>query len=324
MNNYMIRLSVFVVGLVLSISGCSVNVENPGVNHKDSNKSIKDKNSEVLTDNVRQLRVDNAWNILRKVKADGTIEPLDKGDILVPGDYSLETGLDSSATFDIGGDVAGSIVKLMLGPNTKVKIEELSIKPDGSRISILALEKGQASFSVRGFTHEESEFKMTSDKQNGKSIAAVRGTEFGLSVNPANNNLALSVKEGKVELSRVVNGKVVHKTECKTSEQVRMTSDGKIKMIQTLNDNPQPIFKLDKLEDNHFRIEGNINPHNTLYIQDTPIDTNAENGEFTHEFYTVNGNESRRIEVITPLGNRRKYKVHTTRIDQKSPIIESD
>jgi hypothetical protein len=162
---------------------------------------------------------------------------------------------------------------------------------------------------------------MASDKQGGKTIAAVRGTEFGLGVNPVNGNLALSVTEGKVALSREQDGNKIKEVECLPGEQVRVSGTGEVKPIEELDDTPSPTFELEELGDYRYRLHGSINAHNILYIDNTAIDTDADNGEFSYEFSTVDGVTTKEVKIQTPLGTVGTYKVSTTQVDSSSPII---
>lgn len=182
--------------------------------------------------------------------------------------------------------------------DTSVRVQQLQRLPDGGHVTRLFVERGQVSLRIRRFTHRSSELEI----QTPAGWSGVRGTEFGLTVQP----------DGKTGVA-TRSGAVVARAQGRS-----VSLRGGFQSLIIPGEPPTPPRPLTtdaRLQLNYLaavdrqtaRIEGQIDPVNLLLIADVPQVVDRD-GRFQ---VTVAMPPNRRISavVITPLGNRQSYEL---------------
>jgi len=128
------------------------------------------------------VRVDR-WLQVRQVVGDVTLlerrqsQPAQVGQRLTAIGDGIRTTANSTALLDI--DTGIGFIDVF--ERTELRIRALSVAPDNGRITHLSLFQGQIRVRTRPFTHEGSELEI----ETPAGISGVRGTEFGLGVQPS-------------------------------------------------------------------------------------------------------------------------------------------
>lgn len=114
------------------------------------------------------------------------------GDRLSQGGDALTTARWSTSTLTIDS----AIGRVQMAQNTHLQVNQLNIQPDGARVTLLDISRGQVRVQARRFTNPNTRLEI----QTPSGVAAVRGTEFGVSINPR-GTMAIATESGAVEVS---------------------------------------------------------------------------------------------------------------------------
>lgn len=222
------------------------------------------------------------------------------GDRLAAVGQGMSTGPQASANLQLDG----SIGTVAVAQNTDMTIQQLSVLPDGARVTVLDVPRGQVRLQVRSFTNPNSRLELHSPS----GVAAVRGTEFGISVDAAGKT-SIATEEGQVVA---------------TAQNASVSLDpGLVSTIQP-GEPPTPPRRLDRELDirwetqarrgNRLRIACYVDPANTLLIdgQEVPI---SRTGYFAGTLPTVSTGRTVTFTVRNPLGEVRSHPVYPWRLD---------
>ncbi|MBE7380661.1 MAG: FecR domain-containing protein [Leptolyngbya sp. SIO1E4] len=211
---------------------------------------------------------------------------------------SVGDGLTTSQSATARLEVDTGVGFINVSENTRLRIQRMDIAPDNGRITHLEVPQGQVRLQLRSFTHEGSELEI----QTPAGVSSVRGTEFGVSVQP----------DGKMGVATLT-GAVATSAQDQTVEVPggfqNLTVPGQPPSPPTpLQDNPELTYEIVRsIEGGNRRLQlvGQVDPVNLVLVEEEPqtVDTN---GRFTLEFLPVLGTRVQ-ITVITPLGQRRDY-----------------
>lgn len=224
----------------------------------------------------------------------GTRQPAQLAARLQSVGDAVITGSASSATLAV--DTA--IGAIDVSENTSVAVSELTTLPGGGHITHLEVTGGQVRLELRRFTDPESELEI----RTPAGISGVRGTTFGVSVQPSGQT-GIATMDGSVVASA-------------QGQQVKVGAGLQSLIIpgepptppEPLRDDPQlDIRVLQTIESGTVQISGQTDPVNLLVINNEP-QTLSETGEFE---YQVTAPNDRRIAatVTTPLGTRQLYEL---------------
>ena len=248
---------------------------------------------------IAESQLANGWMEIQQTSGKVTItqsppRPAKVGDRLnKPGD-TIETARSSMALLRLDSGM-GSI---QVAENTKLRIQKLKKLLDGSRITTLAIEKGQVRTKVRRFTSPRSSLQIVSPA----GIAAVRGTEYGISVSD-DGRMVIATESGLV--AATAQGETV---ELSTGFGSRIREGEK----------PSPPQKFDKLlkldvydieiNDSQLHINGAIHPLNTLAIAGVEVPV-EDDGSFEAlvEIPSLKSLSQISIAVRNPLGEEKAY-----------------
>jgi FecR protein len=207
---------------------------------------------------------------------------------------AIITGPRSSATLAVDTGVG----TINVAESTTLRVQKLEVAPDGGKITKLQVTGGQVHLQVRSFTHRGSELEI----QTPAGVSGVRGTNFGVSVQPSGTT-GVATLEGSVVASA-------------QGQDVKV--DAGLQSLIILGEPPSPpaplkddpqlnITLLEALNPTTARIVGQTDPVNLLVIADQP-QTLGRSGEF--EIQTpLPSNRRIRAVVTTPLGTRQVYEL---------------
>jgi hypothetical protein len=225
-----------------------------------------------------------------------TMRPARMGDLLQSVGDGISTGQNATATLAV--DTA--IGFITVAENTKVSVRELRYAADNGRITRLQVTQGQVRLRLRSFTHRGSVLEL----QTPAGISGVRGTEFGLTVQP----------QGKTSIATLTGG-------------VATSAQGKTVNVRAGFQNytipgeapsaPVPIRNNTSLKYwvEHFtegrlrktRLTGQVDPVNSVLIENIPQTTDRY-GRFSLVQLMPNRLKVQ-ITVITPLGKKQIHEL---------------
>ena len=222
--------------------------------------------------------------------------PAQVGDRLSkPGD-ALSTQQRSSAYLALDTDI-GSVA---VAQNTDLRVQRLDVLPDGARVTVLEIDRGQARIQARPFTNPNTILEL----HTPSGVAAVRGTDFGVIVN-ARGKTSIGTLEGRVEA---------------TAESITVMVDEGLASIIRPGEPPTTPSRLDRDLDidwltqvrrrNRFTLTGRIEPTNTLFYGGQEILISA-NGYFEWTGTIGLSNRSFSFVVQNPLGESRTHRINS-------------
>ena len=155
--------------------------------------------AEVSPLTAQEIRVRSAqrWLEVQQIRGEVTYQgdqnrPARIGDRLGAVGQGISTARRSTSILNV--DTGIGVVRV--AENTSLVVSQLSVLADGARLTFLDITQGQARLQVRPFTHPNSRLEI----RTPSGIAGVRGTEFGVSVDPAGKT-GIATLEGAVEAS---------------------------------------------------------------------------------------------------------------------------
>jgi hypothetical protein len=209
---------------------------------------------------------------------------------------SIETRSGAQAVLRLDTQ-AGTIE---LAPNTLMRIEHIAISPKGGYQTRLFLERGQAKVKVKKFENPDSSLEV----QTPAGVSGVRGTEFGLTVQP-NGNTGIGTQEGKV----LVTGQG-QSVEIPAGYQTLLRLGRTPESAQALTDRPRMRLRwLTQTQTGTIRLAGQIDPINLLLVNQVAYPLDSQ-GQF--DLILAAPDRARSpltATVITPLGQQQRYEL---------------
>lgn len=210
---------------------------------------------------------------------------------------SIETQKGARAVLTLDTQ-AGTIE---LAPNTLLRIQKMTVGTKGGYQTQLFLERGQAKIKVKKFEHPDASL----DIQTPAGVSGVRGTEFGMAVQP-NGDTGIGTQEGKV----LVTGQA-QSLELSAGYQTLLRLGRSPETAQALRNQPQLKLRwLTQTQGGKIHFSGQIDPINLLLVNQVahPID---DQGRF--DLYLPLSPQALRspitATVITPLGQQQRYEL---------------
>lgn len=214
------------------------------------------------------------------------------GDRLIRPGQGLATQPRSAATLLLDRQIG----RLQVAENTRFEIRRLDMI-QGGRVTHLDLLRGQIRIQARKFSNPYSQLTVTTPS----GIAAVRGTEFGVSVNPS-DRMAVGTNEGSVEIS--------------AQGQAVQVDPGFASLVYP-GEPPLPPIPLDRQlnlnltqisrRGDRVRLSGQIDPANSLIQGGDQVLPSDRQGRFT--LVLSNPNETLELIVRNPLGDQKRYRL---------------
>lgn len=214
-----------------------------------------------------------------------------------PGDR-LTTGPSSNAVFEL--DSGAGIVQV--SENTTFSITRLQHSATGGRITHLYVSEGQVRLKLRSFNNIDSRLEI----HTPAGITGVRGTEFGVSVQP-NGKTGVATLSGLVDTTAVATTVSVGQ-----SLQTLVIPQEAPEQPEPLQDDTGLSFQLARWEAGAIHVVGSIDKVNLLLVEGQP-QTTDRNGGFDLRFPWENeawyDKKSLSLTVTTPLGTSRRYEL---------------
>ena len=186
---------------------------------------------------------------------------------------------------------------MTVAENTRLAVVRLDTLSNGGSVTILDVPRGQARIRARSFTNPSSRLEL----HTPSGVAAVRGTEFGISVSET-GKMSVGTLEGTVAAS--AQGELVE------------VEAGLASVIEP-GEPPTTPMRLDRVlafdlialysESNGLFIEGRINPSNSLFIEGQEVSVDVTGGVMTTIPLTTAGPIT--LIVRNPLGESKEYRL---------------
>ena len=227
-------------------------------------------------------------------------QPARVGNRLDAPGHGITTGANASA----GLAVDNNIGTIAVAANSQLVISQISALANGAQVTLLDLPRGQARLQVRRFTNPDSRLEL----RTPSGMAAVRGTEFGVSVTDTGQT-AVGTLEGVVEASA-------------QGQSVRLGA-GLVSIIRPgeAPTAPQPLDRELALDlTDHYRrgrvvyLQGQINSTNRLLLDGADIVV-SPSGRFSTTVVLPSANRRVTLTVANPLGESRDYPIRGWRLD---------
>jgi hypothetical protein len=246
------------------------------------------------------------WLELRALKGNVTIQTTGKaartariGDRLQQAGETISTGSQSEAVLAL--DTAIGIVRLTEG--TVLQVQQLQVSKTGGRISLLSVSQGLARLQIRSFNNPSSRLEI----KTPAGVAGVRGTEFGVGVNPSGKT-TVATKQGQVATSAqdetVLVGAgfyslVIPGQPPTIPQSIREDVQLSVQQLQVL--------PASSTTEKQVRMIGRVEPANAVSLNGAAIDINPE-GQFD---VTAPLPSDRKLQVVvrSPLGQERSYSI---------------
>lgn len=209
----------------------------------------------------------------------------------------VSTGPRSSAMLAVDTGIG----TIDLTENTNLRVQRLDVSPDNGRITRLQVTQGQVRLKLRRFTNGSSRLEI----QTPASVSGVRGTEFGVAIQP-NGKTGLAVLQGGV--SSGAQGTAVSvpagfqnftNAGEPPSPPVPITNDTSLK------------HRFELVIDRgvrRVRLVGQVDPVNRVLVAGIPQNTDRS-GRFQTEFQPLPSFLKLQVLVQTPLGKQEVYEL---------------
>lgn len=187
---------------------------------------------------------------------------------------------------------------IQLAPSSLIQLRGISVQSDQSRLSLFNLPYGSARIKLRRFTNPNTRFEL----QTPAGLSSVRGTEFGIAVQPAGKT-SVAVLDGRVNTS---------------AQGVSVDVDAGFQNFTIPGQPPSEPVPLQNNTDLEFTTErtftgirrqlvgvGQVDPVNMVFVNGELTDTDAD-GRFRVPLPSVNFPKLQ-VLVQTPLGDEKNY-----------------
>jgi|GEM_PF-617045 len=221
------------------------------------------------------------------------------GDRLQRPAQGISTAARSGSTLALDTDIG--VVRV--AENTSLRVREMNTLQNGGRVTLLTVDRGQARLQVRRFNNPGSRLEI----ETPSGVAAVRGTDFGVSVEPTGKT-GIATVSGAVEAS---------------AQGVDVMVNPGFGTSIVPGEPPLPPRPIDRAlsldlnrvqrTSNRLLIRGQVDPLNTVLLNGESLTTNQD-GEFVTRV-RVRSNEYAAGRILTltvrnPLGSQRSHIIN--------------
>jgi hypothetical protein len=254
---------------------------------------------QALAQNNLQLRV-NRYLEVRRIAGNVTYEnqqtfqPAKVGTKLQKVGDSISTGKNSRTMLALDTEIAF----VEVAENTKLQIQKLHSTSNNGKVTELLLTGGQVRLKVRPLNNRESRLEI----KTPAGITGVRGTEFGVSVQPSGKTGVATLK-GQVVTS--AQGKTVSVN--KGFQSFVIPGKPPSPPVRLQDDTSLQIKILADMGNQQAKIAGKVDPVNLVILANEPLITN-QNGEF-EVITALPNNRKIAVSITTPLGKKQKYEL---------------
>ncbi|MBD1864406.1 MULTISPECIES: FecR domain-containing protein [Trichocoleus] len=242
----------------------------------------------------------NRWLEVRQIQ--GTVslyqgqksQPARNGSRIQAVGEGIQTGAKSSAVLAV--DTGIGFIKV--AENTNIRVLQLERLATGGQVTKLQVTGGQARLQVRKFTNPASRLEILSPA----GLSAVRGTEFGVSVQP-DGKTGVATLEGKV--AAIAQGASVPIQA--GFQSLVIPGEAPLPPTPLREDTRLQLQVLEAVGNNQAQIAGQVDVVNLVLVNDQPLSLDRE-GQFD---VRVALPRERRIRAVvrTPLGKQQIYEL---------------
>jgi hypothetical protein len=221
-------------------------------------------------------------------------QPAQTGDRLQTVGDALTTQARSTARLALDTGIGTVDVT----PDTQVVVRQLSLNPDQSRVTRLNVPYGRVKLRLRKFTNPNSRLEL----ETPAGISGVRGTEFGLVVQPQGKT-SVAVLEGAVN----TNAQNVDVAVPAGFQNFTIPGEPPSQPVPLKSDTSlQYQFERQLIgQQRHLTLVGQVDPVNQVWVNGQPQSTDRE-GRFRIKVKLVSFPKVK-ILVSTPLGEEKLY-----------------
>jgi hypothetical protein len=223
-----------------------------------------------------------------------TSQPANVGTKLQKVGDSISTGKNSRTMLALDTEIAF----VEVAENTKLQIQKLHSTSNNGKVTELLLTGGQVRLKVRPLNNRESRLEI----KTPAGITGVRGTEFGVSVQPSGKT-GVATLEGQVVTS--AQGKTVSVN--KGFQSLIIPGKPPSPPVRLRDDTILQIKILADMGNQQAKIAGKVDPVNLIILANEPLITN-QNGEF-EVITALPNNRKIAVSITTPLGKKQKYEL---------------
>lgn len=223
-----------------------------------------------------------------------TSQPANVGTKLQKVGDSIGTGKNSRTMLALDTEIAF----VEVAENTKLQIQKLHSTSNNGKVTELLLTGGQVRLKVRPLNNRESRLEI----KTPAGITGVRGTEFGVSVQPSGKTGVATLK-GQVVTS--AQGKTVSVN--KGFQSFIIPGKPPSPPVRLRDDTILQIKILADMGNQQAKIAGKVDPVNLVILANEPLITN-QNGEF-EVITALPNNRKIAVSITTPLGKKQKYEL---------------
>lgn len=233
-----------------------------------------------------------------------------RGDRITQVRERVSTGRQSESVLAV--DQSAAIVRLSEG--TIAEIERLAVDAQGGHITVLSVPKGLARVQVRPFTRPSSRLDIVTPA----GVAGVRGTEYGVVVNPngkstiaTQSGTVAASAQGKTELVNANQYSLIIPGQPPTPPQA-LAKDLKLTLIALgVVETPADSKPLQA------RIVAQVHPSNAVWLNGEIVDTDAK-GNFD-QIVTLSTDAWVSVLVRSPLGPEQLYRLYVSPLPLRTP-----
>jgi hypothetical protein len=223
-----------------------------------------------------------------------TSQPANVGTKLQKVGDSIGTGKNSRTMLALDTEIAF----VEVAENTKLQIQKLHSTSNNGKVTELLLTGGQVRLKVRPLNNRESRLEI----KTPAGITGVRGTEFGVSVQPSGKTGVATLK-GQVVTS--AQGKTVSVN--KGFQSFIIPGKPPSPPVRLQDDTSLQIKILADMGNQQAKIAGKVDPVNLVILANESLITN-QNGEF-EVITALPNNRKIAVSITTPLGKKQKYEL---------------
>lgn len=223
-----------------------------------------------------------------------TSQPANVGTKLQKVGDSISTGKNSRTMLALDTEIAF----VEVAENTKLQIQKLHSTSNNGKVTELLLTGGQVRLKVRPLNNRESRLEI----KTPAGITGVRGTEFGVSVQPSGKTGVATLK-GQVVTS--AQGKTVSVN--KGFQSFIIPGKPPSPPVRLQDDTSLQIKILADMGNQQAKIAGKVDPVNLIILANESLITN-QNGEF-EVITALPNNRKIAVSITTPLGKKQKYEL---------------
>ena len=205
----------------------------------------------------------------------------------------FETGQGAAATFKLDQGLG----TIQVSEQTRFRIKALHKTITGGRVTLLTVLQGQIRLKVRPMSNPSSRLEVFTPV----GINGVRGTEFGVSVQPS-GKASVATLSGQVDTTAMGQTQEI----AKGLQTLTMPGEGP-QPPSSLQDNPNAFVTRSQVEGSILKLVGTTDAVNTILLNGDPQDTDRE-GNFDLSFPVGNA-AFVNLRVITPLGKQKDHQL---------------